>query len=170
MLMASAELGVVAHGTWGNFSPSMFSSVRGSNYRPFQLHWALLAIMAEGSVNAGDGGMLLNCSDSPSPLNAADYGPFYVIFEPGYRNVTNEDRYCGFSRFMGEGPSQRDDHKAYLIPDDSYRPFFEKALHLLAEYRHLSDGVVQQELRKLLTYQEWIERGGSLLSKGENSF
>lgn len=152
-LEQAKKRGVVAHGTRGNFS------VRGpfsATTQPFQLHWALLSIMLDGKINAGDAGLLLPYN-RPNPLNAADYGPFYVIFKPNYRGIGEGADWCGFASVNGPGPSCRDDHQAYIIPEEKFRPFFKIGLEYLAKHGFIPLEVAGEELKKLKTYQEWIE-------------
>jgi len=152
-LEAAKERKVVAHGTRGYFSAQ--GPARAT--QPFQLHWALLSIMLDGTINAGDAGLLLPYKKD-NPLNAADYGPFYVIFEPAYRNIGKGVLWSGFASDsrMG-GPSHRDDHQAYIIPEEKFRPFFEKGLDHLSKHGFIPSEVVQKELNKLKTYQQWID-------------
>jgi hypothetical protein len=151
-LERAKESNVVAHGTRG------YSSAQGpsATTQPFQLHWALLSIMLDGTINAGDAGLLLPY-EKISPLNAADYGPFYVIFEPGYRNIGKVVLWSGFASDSLEGPSHRDDHQAYIIPEEKFRPFFEKGLDHLSKHGFIPSEVAQKELNKLKTYQQWID-------------
>ncbi|MFN5062123.1 MAG: hypothetical protein ACK5GN_04685 [Pseudomonadota bacterium] len=150
-LERAKESNVVAHGTRG------YSSAQGPSAatQPFQLHWALLSIMLDGTINAGDAGLLLPY-DKLNPLNAADYGPFYVIFEPGYRNIGKGVFWSGFASDSLSGPSHRDDHQAYIIPEEKFRSFFEKGLNHLAKHGFIPLELAQKELNKLKTYQQWI--------------
>lgn len=154
-----------AHGTLNNAIKEHGSLV--ANLGVLQLHAAMLGIMIDGKISRGDLGEFgFSQYDDFAPLNAADYGPYYVLMHPDYRKADFE--YRGGWHDTNEEVVSRNDHLIYLIPEEGARPYFIQGLKKSVEYGFMSEQDAKTAEDKIMTYEEFIaadEKMKEILSK-----
>lgn len=142
---AARYSGIWGHGTASSVLREAKSDYQRWRFRMVHDHdledeWAMLNIMIEGKINEGEGspfaGMELG-GDTPD-----SWGPFWIL--------TRDFQY--FYKFH---PSGREDHWAYLVPNQAAINFFERGLELAVSRKLMTEEERQDVRSKLVTYDEF---------------
>ncbi len=142
---AARYSGIWGHGTASSVLREARSDYERWRFRAVHDHdledeWAMLNIMIEGEISAGEGAPFAGMELSGNTPDS--WGPFWILTR-------------GFESFYQFHPSGREDHWAYLVPNQAAIDFFERGLELAVSKKLMTEEDRQDVCSKLVTYDEF---------------